>query len=511
LSKTTRKLASGSALRFLNFAAQLVAALFLMPFMVGSLGDRMYGFWVLIGKIIDYYGLIDLGITAAVSRHIAAAIGARDDKQCNQVISNALALYSGVAALVGAATMLLVVLAPLFVSGNENIVLFQKVILLLGLNTAVEFPIRVFGGVLTAQLRYDIMSLLKLGTLVLRVSGIVAVLSLGHGLLALALVTVAAGVPEKIAYIYFARRSYPKLHVSFSYLSKKTVRTLYGYGLYVFLIQLGDMFKFNVDSFIIASFVGLAAVTHYGVATSLMINFMSLIGTVMGVLVPVFSRMEAENDPVRIKKAFYLSTKIAICLTSFVSFGFIAWGRLFIERWMGPNYLDAYPCLVILVIGLTVSLWQSASQSLLFGTSKHKFYAIANGAEAAANLALSLLLVRWFGITGVAMGVMAPMLLISLIAQPIYVCRLTGMPYKEYLNEMARTLGVVLVSLIIPGAVSMMFAAADYTRLAVVGLASGLAYLIGIWLYAFKSEESRLIREAVIPQRFVWNPDKICK
>ncbi len=474
-----------------------------MPFVVGCLGDRIYGLWVLVGKVIDYYGLLDLGITAAVSRHIAGAIGAKDNKQCNQVISNALALYSGVAVVVTAATLGLCLIAPLIAKNPEDASLFQQVVLVLGLNTAVEFPVRVFGGVLTAQLRYDIMSVLKIGSLVLRVSGIVAVLSLGHGILAMALVTVAAGVPEKIGYIYFAKRNYPELRISSDYLSRQTVRTLYGFGLYIFVIQMGDLLKFNVDSFIVASFVSLAAVTHYGIASTLIMNFMTLMGTVMGVLLPVFSRLEAEKNMARMKRFFFLSTKIAICLSTFIGFGFIAWGRFFIERWMGPEYLDAYPCLVILAAGVTISQWQSASLALLFGTSKLKFYAIANGVEAAANLGLSLLLVGWFGIEGVAIGAVAPIFVLKLLILPGYVCRLTGMPYKEYLNEVARTLGVVIVSLAIPGVVSILFGAADYGRLLLVGLSSAIAYSIGIWTCAFNAHESKLIREAVFPQRFL--------
>lgn len=503
MSTISRKLASGSALRVLNLGTQLVVSLVMMPFVVGFLGDRMYGLWVLVGKVIDYYGLLDLGITAAVSRHIAGAIGAKDDKQCNQVISNALALYSGVAVVVMAATMGLCLIAPLIAKHPEDASLFQQVVLVLGMNTAVEFPVRVFGGVLTAQLRYDIMSVLKLGSLILRVSGIVVVLSVGHGILAMALVTVAAGIPEKIGYIYFAKRNYPQLRISPDYLSRQIVRTLYGFGLYIFLIQMGDVLKFNVDSFIVAAFVSLTAVTHYGIASTLIINFMTLMGTVMGVLLPVFSRLEAEKNMVRMKNVFFLSTKIAICLSSFIGFGFIAWGRFFIERWMGPEYLDAYPSLVILTVGCMISQWQSASLAILFGTSKLKFYAIANGVEAATNLGLSLLLVRWFGIEGVAIGAVAPVFLLKLFILPVYVCRLTGMPFKEYLDVVAKTLGVVFFSLIIPAALSMMYGDADYTRLVIVGTASAVAYLTGIWLFAFRAEESRQIREAVMPQRFL--------
>jgi O-antigen/teichoic acid export membrane protein len=271
---------------------------------------------------------------------------------------------------------------------------------------------------------------------------------------------------------------------------------------YVFLIQIGDMLKFNMDSIIITAFIGLAAVTHYGIATQMTINFMILMGTIMGVLMPVFSRLESENDQLRIKKAFFLTTKIAICLASFIAFGLIFWGKYFIERWMGPDYLDAYPCLVILVIGCTVGQWQSASLAILFGTSKHRYYAIANGVEAALNIGLSLLLVRKYGIVGMAIGVVTPTILIVLFVQPVYVCRLIGISLKEYLNEVARTLVAVVGALVIPLAITRFYGAAMYGRLLAVGAASLIAYLPVVAMYAFKAQESTLIRKAIMPRRF---------
>ena len=463
----------------------------------------MYGFWSLAWSIIGYFGFLDFGIGAAVSRHIAGAIGAKDAKQCNRIISNALVLYSGIAGLIVIASLVTSNMANLFIKTPKEAEVFSKVILVLGLNFAFEFPIRVFGGVLTAQLRYDVMSVLKLLTLLIRTAGILFVLSFGYGLLALSIMTTFAAIPEKIAYIYFAKKSYPALQFSPTHISGDTVCKLFGYGVYALLIQFTDMLKFNMDSMVIAAFVGVAAVTHYAIATSLITYFMTLIGAVMGVLLPVFSRLEAENDITRMKKTFFLSTKISVCLSSFVGFGLIFWGGPFIERWMGPGYLDAYPCLAALVIGCTTGLWQAASQAILFGTSKHQFYAIANAGEAAANLVLSLILVRWFGIMGVAIGTMIPMLLINLFVQPIYVCKVTGMPLKEYLNEVARTIGVVFVSLMLPGALSIVYGAADYGRLMAVGVASASVYLFGIWLGAFKPHESKLILEAVIPQKFL--------
>jgi sulfotransferase family protein len=63
MSRSAAKLiASGSALQVVRFGAGVAVAFFLTPFVIHSLGDRMYGFWALAAVFIGYYGVMDLGL-----------------------------------------------------------------------------------------------------------------------------------------------------------------------------------------------------------------------------------------------------------------------------------------------------------------------------------------------------------------------------------------------------------------------------------------------------------------
>ena len=55
-----------------------------MPFLVHGLGDRMYGYWALVGAVLGYYGILDLGISPAVSFQLAKAIGEGDSESPNR-------------------------------------------------------------------------------------------------------------------------------------------------------------------------------------------------------------------------------------------------------------------------------------------------------------------------------------------------------------------------------------------------------------------------------------------
>lgn len=195
LSSTARKLLSGSVLRLANLVAAGASSFLLMPFIVHHLGDRLYGFWTLAAAFIGYYGVLDFGITSAVSQYICVAIGRNDQSECRTVFNTAFRIQSligGVALLVTAA---IAAAAPWFCHNPTDAALFRKVIIILGVNMAIGFPVRTFAGVLEAQLRFDVQSGLGIFGLALRSGLMVWAILKGGGLLALAWMVLFATVP----------------------------------------------------------------------------------------------------------------------------------------------------------------------------------------------------------------------------------------------------------------------------------------------------------------------------
>ena len=184
-------------------------------------------------------------------------------------------------------------------------------------------------------------------------------------------------------------------------------------------------------------------------------------------------------------------------MASFMGFGLIFWGKHFIERWMGTDYLDAYPVLAILVLGFVLAIWQAPSFDFLFGTSKQKFVALINSIEGISNLILSLVLVRYLGLVGVALGTLIPMVVIKLLVQPIYVSRALSISYLEYMRRIVQTVTIACLSLALPTLISVKFGAPDYSVLFLIGLVSLIIYSLGVWLCQFTPSETRILRNAI--------------
>ena len=147
---------------------------------------------------------------------------------------------------------------------------------------------------------------------------------------------------------------------------------------------------------------------------------------------PLFSHYEAQNDYKSIREKFILITKIScilsICLGSII----LLTGKVFIERWVGKQYSDAYTILVILLIPNIISSMQMPTNQLLQGISKHKFYAVSNLLEGIFNLILSIILAKKFGLIGVALGTAIPMIINKTIIQPLYTCSFIKLNYNRY-------------------------------------------------------------------------------
>jgi len=497
LASSGRKLLSGSVLGVGNIIAAAIVSLFLMPFIVHHLGDRVYGFWALAGGFIGYYGLLDLGLSSAVGQYICIAIGRNDSAECRSVFNTALRIQSGLGAVALLVTGILAAAAPWFCKSPADAALFRRVVIVLGVGAALSFPAKVYGGVLDAQFRFDIQSWLSLLGLVLRTGLIVWAILVGGGLLALSWMTLFATIPVLALQIWFGRKEASWARIDWMSMERKRASTLFSYSIYTFVARVADTLRFQIDGLVIAGFVGLAAVTHYRVGSVLMGYFINAIISSIGTFQPVLSRLHGADDQNGLRKVFFFATKLSLCISVFIAFGLIFWGKPFINRWMGTKYEDAYWPMVVLSIAVLLDVGQTPSITLLYATFKHRFYTYVNLAEGVINLVFSLALARPLGILGVALGTLIGALIVRVLVQPWWVCRAAGLNYGLYMKFLGSNL-LRCVSLM-GGAIaaSAWGLRPGYPYLIGSTICAAMVYGAGCWLIVFNALERGQLVAAV--------------
>jgi O-antigen/teichoic acid export membrane protein len=426
----------GSTMRVASFAITTIVGFFLMPFIIHRLGDHDYGYWALVGAVIGYFGVLDLGIVTAVQYQVAKALGDEKPESGSRAISTAFYAFAVLGLVSLLLTAIVAQLSKRIIPHPSDALVFRHLLYIVGLGFAVGFPGRAFIGAMSAHMRYDIGSSISICILFLRTVFIVLIIGSGGGVISLAIITVLSDAVSYILNYAFLRKIHHNLQISPRLASLNTLKELFHYSGYALVIQISDLLRFTVDGWMVAVFVSVSAVTHYSVAGRLAQAFMSLIIAGIGILSPWFSQLMGSSDFEGIRRIFVTGTKISVVASTIVACSLILYGRVFITKWVGPQYDDAYWPLVLLVVAIFCDVSQLPSVSYMLGVARHRFLAIVTVGEGIANFCLSVLWARHYGMVGVALGTLVPMVIAKLLIQPVYVCRQMETSVLEYFKNL---------------------------------------------------------------------------
>ena len=285
-----KRLFRGSIAQTLHIVVTIGVGLFMLPFMVSQLGESMYGIWILIGGFTATLYLFDFGFATAVTRFMARYIQQEDTRKANQVINSSLIIYSGLAVVVMLASAVIAWVSPVWVENPDNVLLIRLLILIAGLQIALGFPFKAFAGIAAAYVRYDLTAWCRIVVKVL--STVCSVIALLHGyeLLAISLVQLGASILTDIILISIAKYLHPAMRIRREFVDRETMRSLFNYSNWAFLIDITNLAKDKADIFLIGAYLGTSLLTTYYVAVRLVEYSLQFLTKATGMSTPVRHR-----------------------------------------------------------------------------------------------------------------------------------------------------------------------------------------------------------------------------
>jgi O-antigen/teichoic acid export membrane protein len=491
------KLLRSSFTRVFNLAATILITLFMMPFVINSIGDRWYGLWILAGSFTGYFGFLDLGLSTANERFISRILGTGDYDEANRIFNTCLFLFVLAGLLTIVVSVVIAALTPVFVDNARDIFVFRFIILSIGVTMAVSFPVRAFEGILYAHVNFYFVNILDTAKLILRTALLLFFLSRGYGIITLAIISLGSEILQHVATIGFVMKRHPEISIGSSHVAKSRIRPLFGYSIYSFISNVADKLKYHLDAFVITAVLGLSYVTHYNIGSRISSYYILLITAATALVMPVFSRLEGLGDYDQMRKKFIFFAKLNTMLSVFLGGLILVYGKAFISRWVGENYLDSYQVLVALMVGSIFATIQITSKSLLYDISKHRAYAFTAIIEGVANLVLSLILVRSLGIVGVALGTTIPALVVNCFVLPVYAHRIIKLPLSSYARVV---LGAVFVGAAVHVGCWLIVRdhiLSSYTRIILLGAATSLVFVLINAFTLLSREERRYLKMPV--------------
>ncbi|HPS02552.1 MAG TPA: oligosaccharide flippase family protein, partial [Candidatus Sumerlaeota bacterium] len=364
---------------------------------------------------------------------ISRNAGKGDERAIMEFTSTAFSMFAFTASLVLLASFFLgQPLAQLFDLSPGDARSFSLVIALLGATVAISFLETVFSVALLAYEMFFLNNLFVILSTLFRSGLIVLYLKLDLGLVGVGYAHLAGISLEMLGCLLVCRKKLPAVQVRLAGIKKDVFFDLISYGAATCLLTLSILLRVNMDSFVITKWINIESVGVYGVAALLIRQFDNLINTGIGVLSPRFSALDGAEDYGRMRSLFQTSMFISAALAGGIAMGLIVLGGQFIRFWVGPEYYPAVPVLWVLTFAYAIALAQDPSVKVLYATNKHRAFALATLVEGGINLVLSILLAKQYGILGVAIGTMIPMILCKLTFQPFYVSKILGISVLTY-------------------------------------------------------------------------------
>ena len=417
------------------------------PILTHQLGILRYGVWALIGSLIPFLELLELGFAGATVAFVSRHLELEDDEKVSATLNTSFLVLAVLGTIAFAGVVVFAIFLPDIITSIPKSLVGQArfLLLLLAFDMAVSIPMDTFGGALCALQRFDLLNYSQITVTVTQAIGWVVVLLLHGGLIWLGVVTVVISLAGQVSRLVMVHHLIPWFHLSVHGFDRSIIRAFTAASGRYSVVQLADTVMSLSDVLIVGAAAGVAAAGIYAVAQRL---GLLPVRVVQPRIFPLFTKSgelaardnwpavrESTDEVVRF--VLYLSVPAAIAL------GFLAGPA--IEAWVGPLYREAASVIGLLCLAGVIQAWALTLRTALLGAGQSTMSAIVYAIEAVLHVGLGLFLAARYGPVGMAEAVLIGVVVMEgMVMLPLAYRRLHDSFLRRGLHAL-RTLGLAVL------------------------------------------------------------------
>jgi len=422
---------------YLRFFFTMVVSFWLIPFIIKSLGQEMYGLWTLSFSIIGFFSLLDFGFGLGVVKWTGETRISGNLEYRNHMLSTVFFVYIAIAT---AAILFLGVFslfyARIFSIPQQLQPIAVTVLLILGIRSLmIQIPMSLFKGVLFGEQRIYLINIIQIaGTIIYAFTAYLA-LSQGLGVVWLAVINCSSFFLENLLYLIMAYSKVKGLSLSIRKVKKQYLKEAMSFSLYSFITSVAGLVLFQTDVIIIQLTLNLSLVGLYSVAIKITEYSFLLTKQLVNVLTPLISELKEskEDDSIRFLltglSKYILATGVILTTTIYV------FGQELLVFWVGNAFIEATLPLLILMTSFMLTIPELIASSVLTMTGNHTYTARISVLSIIVNIGVSLLLVRPLGLTGIALGTLTSTVVNNVGLTLYKVSRVYKFSYFRYITR----------------------------------------------------------------------------
>jgi len=476
---------------WLKLAVQVIVGFVLAPFILHRLGDTAFGIWLLILSVTAYYGLLDFGIRASIARYVARFEATGNPEALRRFVNTCLAACMALGLLVlGLTGVGFYLLGDLFKIPADFLPTARIVFMVIGADAALGFPLSVFGCVLEGYQNFWWLNLAHISASLLRGIMIWLALSQGSGLLMIAFISLIVNLMRHVATAVLVIRTTP-LRFGTEYLDRTMLHQIVSYSVVAFTIFVAESLRFQSDNIVIGAFLSSAAITYFAIGAKLVEYPTSIVVSLSQIFTPMASHFESAGDRTALCNIFVAGSRACGLVIFPICAVLMILGKPIIDLWVGARYQASYSILLVLLVPKTLLLAQSSSVRILLGLGRQRTLALVFLVDGVANLVLSIVLLRHWGILGVALGTAIPLTCTSVLFLPRHLCRMLNIGVRDFLRQAY----LLPIGLTIPTAGLLLLLRQWFQPSGLAGLLlqaapAGVVYALGLICFGFTKSSS---------------------
>ena len=397
------QLKKGVALSYLNIFLTNAVGLLLTPYIVRSLGNSEYGLYTLIGSVVAYVSLMDLGLNHTIMRFVARYRTINDTEGEKEFLGTTMIIFCGIALLISLIGFVIYINLDSVFSNSltlEEIGKAKIMFLILIFNVAINIPGSSFQAICNAYEHFVFPRVVAIVKYLLRAAMVCALLFYGGKAITLVVIdTVFNILVIAVTAIYVFRKL--KVSISISKYNTSLISEIFGYSFWVFLFAIVSKFQWNSGQVILGINNNTFSVAIYGVGIMLGGYYGAFADAINGVLIPKATQMvfsgKNGND---FTEAMIRIARVNSYLMFFILSGFFLFGKTFVLLWLGKDYIDSWIVALLVMIILTVPLLQVFGNCILEAKRKNRFKSVLSIVLVTVASVVSFFVTKKYGIYG---------------------------------------------------------------------------------------------------------------
>lgn len=490
----------GAILSYVNILAGLVVGLGYTPIMIRLLGQSEFGLYSLIGSLVAYLSVLDMGLGNTIVRYVARNRAVGNKKFESELNGLFLLIYS----IIGVITFIIgsflyINIENMFATtlDIEQIARAKIMMILLVFNIAVSFPLSVFASFMQAYERFVFLRIFNIISVLLKPIIALPFLFIGYGAITLVVTATIVNIACLLTNLFYCFK-YLNIHFSKGNFEKSFLYEVSGYAFFIFLNAIMDKIYWGTGQFILGMVSGTVQVAIYAIAMQFMNMYMQFSSAISGVLLPKVTMMVAKGSTAKELTELMIKVgRLQYIIISYIFIMFYLIGKEFLYLWAGDNYISAYPMVLILMLPMIIPLIQNTGIAILQAKNLNRFRMTAYTICAIINIFTSIVLAKLYGGLGCAISSACAIFISTGLVINWYYVKKLHLNMVLFWKNILYMIPSAIVLILIANFLSIFLLDGTWITLFIKIIIYSVIYIIAMYIISFNSYERKIFKDYI--------------